>query len=192
MVPQMAAIIREVQRQGYRPVVVYNSNGYDQVATLRQLEPMIDVYLPDCKYMDAGCAKKWSGAADYPTVAAAALAEMYRQRGNILHLDDEGLVERGLIVRHLVLPGAVANSLAVLRFLAGELSNRITLSLMAQYRPIEAVADEEPLNRRLSAVEYAEVVAAMEHWGFTEGWVQESKSSDYYSPDFTKDFPFGD
>jgi len=190
MVPQMVAIIREVQRQGYRPVIVYNSNGYDRVATLQQLEALIDVYLPDCKYMDPVLAGKWSGAADYPAVAAAALREMYRQKGNILHLDDEGMVERGLIVRHLVLPGAVANSLAVLSFLAGELSNRITLSLMAQYRPIAAVVDREPLNRRLLPTEYAEVAAAMERLGFTEGWVQECISADYYNPDFDQELPF--
>jgi len=190
MVPQMVAIIREVQRQGYRPVIVYNSNGYDRVATLQQLEALIDVYLPDCKYMDAVLAGKWSGAADYPAVAAAALREMYRQKGTVLHLDDEGMVERGLIVRHLVLPGAVANSLAVLRFIAGELSNRITLSLMAQYRPIEAVIERAPLNRRLLPAEYAEVVAAMEQLGFTEGWVQECTSADYYNPDFDQESPF--
>ena len=192
MVPQMVAIINEVQRQGYRPVIVYNSNGYDRVATLRQLETLVDVYLPDCKYMDPVLAGKWSGAADYPAVAGAALREMYRQMGNVLHLNAEGMVERGLIVRHLVLPGAIANSLAVLRFLADELSNRIALSLMAQYRPIEAVVDREFLNRRLLPSEYAEVVAAMEQLGFSEGWVQECTSADYYSPDFEQDSPFGE
>ena len=192
MVPQMAAIINEVQRQGYRPVIVYNSNGYDRVATLQQLEALIDVYLPDCKYMDPVLAGKWSGAADYPAVAGAALREMYRQKGNVLHLDAEGMVERGLIVRHLVLPGAVANSLAVLRFLTDELSNRIALSLMAQYRPIEAVVDKEFLNRRLLASEYAEVIATMERLGFSEGWVQECTSADCYNPDFEQDSPFGE
>ena len=192
MVPQMVAIIDEVQRQGYRPVIVYNSNGYDRVATLQQLEPLIDVYLPDCKYMDPVLAGKWSGTADYPAVAAAALIEMYRQKGNVLHLDAAGMAERGLIVRHLVLPGAVANSLAVLRFLAGELSNRIVLSLMAQYQPIAAVVKMEPLNRRLLSTEYAEVVAAMEQLGFSEGWVQECTSADWYNPDFDKASPFGE
>ena len=192
MVPQMVAIINEVQRQGYRPVIVYNSNGYDRVATLQQLEPLIDVYLPDCKYMDPVLAGKWSGAADYPAVAGAALREMYRQKGNILHLGAEGMAERGLIVRHLVLPGAVANSLAVLRFLADELSNRIAFSLMAQYRPIESVVNNEPLNRRLLLSEYAEVVATMEQLGFSEGWIQECTSADYYNPDFEQDSPFGE
>jgi putative pyruvate formate lyase activating enzyme len=192
MVPQMVAIVREVQKRGYRPVIVYNSNGYDRVATLQQLEEVVDVYLPDCKYMDPVLAEKWSGAADYPVVAAAALREMYRQKGHVLHLDDTGMAQRGLIVRHLVLPGAVDNSLAVLRFLARELSSRIALSLMAQYRPIAAVAEIAPLNRRLLPTEYAQVETEMERWGFTQGWVQELCSADTYHPDFERDAPFGE
>jgi putative pyruvate formate lyase activating enzyme len=192
MVPQMAAIIDAVHNRGYRPVIVYNSNGYDRVATLRELESLVDVYLPDYKYSDPILAGQWSAAADYPEVAAQALREMYRQKGNILHLDDAGLVERGMIVRHLVLPGAVANSLGVLRFLADELSNRITLSLMSQYHPIAAVANLDPLNRRLQPEEYAQVVAEMQHLGFDHGWVQEFASSDYYNPDFERDSPFSE
>ena len=192
MVAQMVVIIREVQRRGYQPVIVYNSNGYDRVETLRQLEELVDVYLPDCKYSDPVLAGEWSGASDYPTVASAALGEMYRQKGNSLHLDDEGLAERGLIVRHLVLPGAVGNSLGVLRFLADQLSVRITLSLMAQYRPIAEVNDLEPLHRRLFPSEYAQVVAEMERLGFTRGWVQECASADNYHPDFEQDSPFGE
>lgn len=192
MVPQMVAIIQEVRRMGFRPVVVYNSNGYDRVATLRKLEDLVDVYLPDCKYSDPVLAESQSGAADYPQVAAAALREMYRQKGNILHIDANGLAERGLIIRHLVLPGAVANSLAVLRFLAGSLSSRINLSLMSQYNPTTAVADLEPFNRRLQPGEYAEVVAEMERLGFTNGWVQECNSAEYYCPDFSRDVPFDD
>lgn len=192
MVPQMVAIIREVRRRGYRPVIVYNSNGYDRVETLRDLEELVDVYLPDYKYIDPLLAGRCSGAGDYPEVAAAALREMYRQKGSILHLDDEGLVERGMIVRHLVLPGAVENSLGVLRFLAEELSPRITLSLMAQYRPIAAVAGLEPLNRRLLPAEYDLVVKEMERLGCSEGWLQECTSADYYNPDFDQDSPFGE
>jgi putative pyruvate formate lyase activating enzyme len=192
MVPQMVAIIQEVRRMGFRPVIVYNSNGYDRVATLRTLEDWVDIYLPDCKYSDPVLAESLSGAIDYPQVAAAALREMYRQKGNVLHLDANGLAERGLIVRHLVLPGTVANSLAVLQFLAGSLSNRITLSLMSQYNPTTDVADLEPFHRRLQPGEYAEVVAEMERLGFVNGWVQEGSSATYYCPDFSRDSPFSD
>lgn len=192
MTAQMATIVEALWARGARPVVVYNSGGYDSVDTLRRLEGLVDVYLPDCKYMDAGLAGAWSNAPDYPEVAAAALGEMYRQMGHVLHLDDEGLALRGLIVRHLVLPEQRANSLAVLRFLARELSPRLTLSLMAQYRPTAAVAGHPQLGRRLAAGEYAEVLREMEALGFASGFVQEPESADCYNPDFSREDPFGE
>ena len=190
MVAQMAAIVEALWQQGWKPVIIYNSNSYDRVETLRQLEGLVDVYLPDCKYMDAALAKEWSGAEDYPEKAAAALVEMYRQMGAVLHLDDDGLALRGMIVRHLVLPGQVENSLAVLRFLAHELSPKLTLSLMAQYGPNPVVADHPFLGRRLLAEEYAAVLHEMEELGFREGFVQDLASADTYWPDFSKDEPF--
>jgi putative pyruvate formate lyase activating enzyme len=190
--PQMAALIAAVRDRGHRPVIVYNSNGYDRVESLRELEDLVDVYLPDFKYADSQLAARWSGAGDYPEVALAALGEMYRQRGNVLHLDGHGLAERGLIVRHLVLPGSVDNSVRALELLAEHLSPRLTLSLMAQYNPTPEVAAEPPLNRRLRPEEYARVVAAMERLGFTSGWVQELGSADCYNPDFDQAEPFAD
>ncbi|MCL2790319.1 MAG: 4Fe-4S cluster-binding domain-containing protein [Desulfobulbus sp.] len=192
MAPQMVAIINEVRRHGFRPVIVYNSNGYDRVQTLQALEDWVDVYLPDCKYSDAELARTLSGSADYPEVAAAALTEMYRQKGNLLHLDDNGLALRGLIVRHLVLPGAIPNSLNVLRFLASRLSPRLTLSLMAQYQPTAAVADLPPFNRSLCPEEYDQVVAELDRLGFAHGWLQDVASAGYYNPDFSRSTPFAD
>jgi putative pyruvate formate lyase activating enzyme len=191
MAIQMVTIIQALRHRGYRPAVVYNSNGYDRVETLRMLEEWVDVYLPDYKYRDPVLAGRLSGAADYPQVAALALKEMYRQKGNLLHVDADGLVERGLIVRHLVLPGAMQNSLDVLRFLADNLSNRIALSLMAQYQPTAAVAGIAPLHRTLLPEEYAEVVEELERLGFVQGWVQDLASADCYNPDFTSSTPFG-
>lgn len=190
MVPQMVAIIRAIRQRGLRPIVVYNTNGYDRVETLKGLEEWVDVYLPDCKYSDQKLAGWLSGASDYPRVAASALLEMYRQKGNLLHLDETGLAERGLIVRHLVLPGAVANSLGVLHFLAEQLSPRLSLSLMAQYQPTPAMAGCPPLDRPLHPEEYAQVAAAMERLGFTNGWTQECASASQYNPDFDRDDPF--
>lgn len=192
MVPQMVAIIDAVRRRGFQPVIVYNSNGYDRAETLRVLEDWVDVFLPDYKYRDPLLARTLSGAADYPGVAAAALVEMYRQMGNVLHLDDNGMAERGLIVRHLVLPGAVDNSLDVLRFLAATLSPRLTLSLMAQYQPTAAVVELPPLNRRLRPEEYQRVVAEMEQLGFEHGWIQDCASADLFNPDFDRETPFAD
>ncbi len=192
MVPQMVAIIRGLHQRGYHPVVVYNSNGYDRVETLRALEEWVDVYLPDCKYSDPHLAGQWSGAADYPEVASRALKEMYRQKGNLLHLDDQGLALRGMIVRHLVLPGAVDNSLGVLRFLAGEISSKLTLSLMSQYQPITEVAALDPLGRHLLPEEYTQVVEEMVRLGFDNGWGQDFASAGHYNPDFAADSPFGE
>ena len=190
MALQMVHIIRALHQRGYHPVVVYNSNGYDRVETLRALEEWVDVYLPDCKYSDPHLASLWSGAPDYPQIAAAALKEMYRQKGNLLHLDDNGLALRGMIVRHLVLPGAVANSLGVLRLLDASLSNKITLSLMSQYQPIAEVAGMDPLGRNLLPEEYAQVTDELARLGFENGWVQEFASAQYYNPDFSQDSPF--
>ena len=192
MIPQMVAIIDAVRRRGFQPVIVYNSNGYDRAETLRALEGWVDVYLPDYKYRDPELARTLSGAADYPGVAAAALTEIYRQMGSVLHLDENGMAERGLIVRHLVLPGAVGNSLDVLRFLAATLSPRLNLSLMAQYQPTEAVVDLPPLNRRLRPEEYQRVVAEMEQLGFEHGWIQDCASADLFNPDFDRETPFAD
>lgn len=192
MVPQMLGLIDAVQQRGFRPVIVYNSNGYDRVETLRQLEDRVDVYLPDYKYSDPVLAARWSSAGDYPRVAAAALGEMYRQKGNLLHLDDQGLAERGMIVRHLVLPGAPDNTLGALRFIANELSDRLSLSLMSQYHPIEAVADQPPLDRRLLPGEYALAAAQMDRLGFVNGWRQECSSAAHYNPDFHQASPFGE
>jgi putative pyruvate formate lyase activating enzyme len=192
MAPQMVVIIEEVRRRGFQPVIVYNTNGYDRVETLRALEDWVDVYLPDYKYSDPVLAGRLSGASDYPEVAAAALVEMYRQKGNILHLDDGAMAERGLIVRHLVLPGATDNSVQALRFLATTLSPRISLSLMSQYQPTDAMSDMVPFNRQILSEEYALVVAEMERLGFTNGWTQEFASADYYNPDFDQKSPFAE
>ena len=192
MIPQMVAIIAGVRQRGYRPVVVYNSNGYDRVEVLRELEELVDVYLPDCKYMDRKLAARLSGAGNYPDIAGAALAEMYRQKGSVLHCDDQGHVCRGLIVRHLVLPGQVQNSLDVLSFLANTLSVKVSLSLMSQYAPVVPFSPDDCLGRTISSEEYNRVVAEMERLGFINGWLQEFSSAEYYSPDFTREHPFAD
>jgi putative pyruvate formate lyase activating enzyme len=190
VIPQVMAIIRSVESAGYKPIWVYNSNGYDKVETIRELEGIIDVYLPDMKYMDEDLAEALSEARDYPLQAMAALKEMFRQKGAALHLDEKGTAISGIIVRHLVLPGYIDNSLKVLRFLAEELSTKIHISLMSQYYPTDAVRDHSQLSRGITAEEYTSVVEEMEHLGLYRGWVQEFESSDFYRPDFNMDHPF--
>ncbi len=138
-IPQMLAIIRGIKETGRNPIIVYNTNGYDKVESLRLLEGIIDVYLPDFKYMDTILAHRYSQAGDYPEVASAAIKEMYRQKGSSLFLNDRGLAESGIILRHLVLPGAVNQSIEVLRYIAFEISPRLHISLMSQYYPTELI-----------------------------------------------------
>ena len=188
---QLPAIVEAVRQRGYEPTVVYNSGGYESVETLRSLEGLVDVYLPDLKYMDSSLAARYSHAADYPEVAAAALMEMKRQVGGGLITGDDGIACRGMIVRHLVLPGATDNSLQCLEWLADHFNPfTLHLSLMAQYFP-PRTGLPAPLDRTLTDDEYAAVTARAEELGFTEGWVQEMEARNNYRPDFDrKDNPF--
>jgi putative pyruvate formate lyase activating enzyme len=140
--------------------------------------------------MDGKLAARWSGAADYPEVACAAIKEMYRQKGNRLLSTGSGKISSGLIVRHLVLPEAVANSIEVFRFLSSELSCRLAVSLMAQYHPTREVMDAPPLHRKITAAEYQQVVREVERLGFENGWFQDYDSAEEYIPDFTRPEPF--
>lgn len=189
-IPQMLAVIHALRLRGRRPVVVMNTNGYDKVSVLRELDKWVDVYLPDLKYMDGMLARTWSQTPDYPDVARAALREMYRQRGSYLWLNSEGVAEKGLVIRHLVMPGAVDNSLACLRFVAEELSPSVHLSLMSQYHPTPWVRDHTDLGRTLYKEEYARVVEEMEQLGFDQGFCQPMDAHDFYRPDFARPHPF--
>ena len=176
-------ILEAVRQRGLSPTVVYNSGGYERVDTLRALEGLVDVYLPDFKYMDSALAQAYSHAADYPEVAQEALREMKRQVGSGLKVDDQGRAYRGLIVRHLVLPGAVDNSLRCLEWLADEFPFGLHLSLMAQYYPPRPGLPA-PLDRTLRPEEYAAVVDRATALGLDGGWIQELEASDNYRPDF--------
>lgn len=190
VLPQMRAIIAALKIRKRRPVFLYNTNGYDKKRTIQSLEGIIDVYLPDLKYVDARLARDYSDTPSYPEIATKAIREMYRQKGADLRLDSEGLIESGLIIRHLVLPGHVENSRAVLRFIAEELSPDVHISLMSQYYPTPAVAHHPTLGRCLRPDEYEEVIEEFENLGFHRGFVQEPSSQHHYRPDFTQPHPF--
>ena len=165
--------------------VVYNCGGYESVETLRMLEGKIDVYLTDMKYSDAGAAAKLSGAPDYFDVARAAVREMARQVGGYV-IDDEGMMTRGLIVRHLILPGYGENTRGVLRWFADEFAGRhVRLSLMSQYFPPEDAAAIGAPDRRLTPEEYAEATELCRDLGITDGYFQElDAASGAYVPPF--------
>ncbi len=187
---QVKAIVAVLRARDRNPVFVYNTNGYEKESAIRSLAGMIDVYLPDMKYMDAKLAGEYSDTPDYPEVAGKALKEMYRQKGADIELDEDGHVVSGMIIRHLVLPGHVENSKAVLRFIAEELSTDVYISLMSQYYPTLAVAGHPKLGRCLRPDEYEEVLEEFERLGFHRGFMQELSSSHYYRPDFTQPHPF--
>jgi putative pyruvate formate lyase activating enzyme len=189
-IPQVKAIIDGLHSRKYHPIFVYNSNGYDKVESVRSLEGMIDIYLPDFKYMDAEIAGLYSDAADYPEVAQAALKEMMRQKGPVLHYLDDEHASSGIIIRHLVLPGATQNSKKVLRFIAEECSVKLHISLMSQYYPTPAVASHPQLGRSITKAEYRAVTDEMEQLGFINGWLQDFESKRNYRPDFSKEHPF--
>jgi putative pyruvate formate lyase activating enzyme len=189
-VPQVKALIKGLNERGLHPVTVYNTSSYDKVETLRGLSEIIDVYLPDFKYVTPSLAADYSGADDYPEVALKALKEMYYQKGSVLRLDDNGLAENGLLIRHLVLPGHAEESIHVLRTIAEELSPGVSLSLMSQYHPVDQVKDHPVLGRAIYKEEYEMVVTEMENLGFRNGYVQEMDSFRNYLPDFRKNHPF--
>lgn len=188
-VPQMVTIIEMLNQIGYKPRVVYNSNGYDSPEVLRMLYDYVDIYLPDIKYFDDELAVKYSHAPSYFSIATKALKEMIWQKGTSLQLDDEGIVEQGVIVRHLVLPGHSADSMRILREIS-EISNNLTISLMSQFHP-----SNDSLNcidRSVTKREYEVVVSELKRMGFHRGWVQNMGSNTYYLPNFEKKNPFND
>ena len=164
--------------------VVYNCGGYESVETLRRLEGKIDVYLPDFKYSDNALAKRLSAAPDYYEAAAAAILEMYRQVGRPV-IEDEQMT-RGVLLRHLVLPGFVDNSLGVLDWIAENFrSGDILVSLMSQYVPMGKAKAMPPLDRRITETEYDAVLSYMELLGIEDGFTQDfSAATSDYTPEF--------
>ena len=164
--------------------VVYNCGGYESVETLRQLEGKIDVYLPDFKYSDNALAKKLSSAPDYFETASAAILEMYRQVGKPVIEGDE--MKRGVLVRHLVLPSCVDNSLGVLDWVAEHFrSGDILFSLMSQYVPMGRAAEMPPFDRRITELEYDSVLSYMMLLGIEDGYTQDFSSAERgYTPSF--------
>ncbi len=172
-----------------RPVlhipIVYNCGGYERAETIRALSGYVDVYLPDMKYFSSELSQRYSAAADYFTAAAAAIREMIDQTNGLI-FDDEGMLQKGVIIRHLVLPGARKDSMAVLQWLAGNLpKDQYLLSLMSQYTPTEHTKNFPEINRRIASMEYDSVVAEAVRLGLTDGFMQQrSSASEAFIPPF--------
>lgn len=177
--PQIAEALTEAKKRGLRLPVVYNTGSYEYVETLRRMEGLADIYLPDFKYMDSGLSLRYSHAADYSEVAKAAVAEMVRQTGAAVfeHGDEDGLMKRGTIVRHLVLPGCTEDSKAVIRYLHETYGNGIYISMMNQFTPMSGLADYPEINRRVTKEEYEEVVDYAVSIGVECGFIQEGETA---------------
>ncbi len=159
VVAQILEAVEIAAGRGLELPLVYNTGGYDKVETLRLLDGVVDIYMPDIKYASAAQAGRYSKAKDYPEVARAAVREMHRQVGD-LQIDERGIATRGLLVRHLVMPGDIAGTAEVMRFLAEEISKDTYVNVMAQYRPCGEAHKFPEISRRITDEEYAAAVRA--------------------------------
>lgn len=187
--PQIACALASAKQQGLSVPIVYNTGSYEEVDSLRRLEGLIDIYLPDLKYYSSELSSLYSHAPDYFEKATAAIAEMYRQVGRPVFSEKEAdhlnLMTRGMIVRHLILPGQTKDSKKILRYLHGTYKNDIYVSIMNQYTPLPHVANTPALNRKVTAEEYQRVLDFAERIGIEQGFLQEGETaSESFIPAF--------
>ena len=184
--PQLVRAVVEAVPGGLRVPLVYNSSGYDSVASLKELDGVISIYLPDLRYASDRWAKKFSDAGDYVARAREAIKEMYRQVGDLV-VDESGVAQKGLIVRHLILPNELAGSEESLAWLVREVSPTVTVSIMSQYMPMHRAPRIPLLARRITAKEHGAVLKLLTELGIENGWVQELGAAEEYLPDFERE-----
>ena len=182
--PQVAVALEMAKEQGLHIPVVYNSSGYEKAKTLKMLDGLVDIYLPDFKYMDAVLAKKYSHAQDYPEIAKEALSEMVRQVGEA-EFDSRGMMKKGVIVRQLLLPGHVKDAKNVLKYLYETYGDRIYISMMNQYTPMPAMKDDPQLSRKVTDREYERLIDYAISLGLKNGFMQEGETAkESFIPEF--------
>ena len=170
-VPQIIEAIKLARKQGLKLPIVYNTNGYEKVETLKMLEGYIDIYLPDLKYSDNKLAKNLSKVDNYFEITTEALKEMYRQTGKAI-FDDRGIMKKGMIIRHLVLPNHILNSRRVLKWINDNM-NDVYVSVMAQYFPTYKAKEIEDINRKLTKEEYNQIENYLYRLNLENGYIQE-------------------
>jgi putative pyruvate formate lyase activating enzyme len=184
-VPQIVKALMKAIPMGLGIPLVYNTNGYDSLKTLRELDGIIDIYLPDLKYASDAYAYRFSRAREYVLHSHNAIKEMYHQVGELV-VDENGVARRGLIIRHLILPNGIAGSRESLTWLAKEVSPKVAVSLMSQYHPMHKAYKYDLLSRPIRTSEYEEALQAMEEAGLEEGWAQGMASHRVFLPDFER------
>jgi putative pyruvate formate lyase activating enzyme len=188
-VPQIVKALLEAVPKGLNIPLVYNTSSYDSLKTLKELDGTIDIYLADIRYASSEYGLKYSCVPNYVDNARAAILEMQRQAGGLV-CDEQEIAQRGLIVRHLILPNRIAGSEESLRWLVNEVSPEAAVSVMAQYYPAHHANKYREINRKITPEEYQEVVDLVEKLGIENGWVQGMDSAENYQPDFRDKSPF--
>jgi putative pyruvate formate lyase activating enzyme len=189
VVPQIMSALLGAVPKGLRLPLVYNTSSYDSLATLRELDGVVDIYLADLRYASDELARKYSRVRHYMESSRAAIKEMYRQVGDV-ELNEEGVARKGLIVRHLILPNGIAGSGESLTWLAREVSPSVAVSIMSQYYPANRAYKYKELNRKITPAEYQEVADLVAELGFENGWLQGMDAPESYRPDFAAEEPF--
>ncbi len=183
-IPDIVWAVNDAKSRGMKLPIIYNTSGYENVTELKLLEGIVDVYLPDFKYMDSTFSARYSRAKDYPSVAKQALSEMVRQQPDVVIDDATGLIQKGVIVRQLLLPGHVNDAKAVLKYLYDTYHNHVYISMMSQFTPI-ALKDYPEINRTVTRREYERLVDYALEIGITNAFIQEGDvAKDSFIPAF--------
>lgn len=183
-IPDIVWAVRDARRYGMELPIVYNTSGYENADELKQLEGIVDVYLPDFKYMDSALSAKYSRAKDYPSVAKQAISEMVRQQPGVVIDDATGLIQKGVIVRQLLLPGHVNDAKVILKYLHDTYQDSIYISMMSQFTPI-ALKDYPEINRTVTRREYERLIDYAIKIGITNAFIQEGNvAKDSFIPAF--------
>ncbi len=186
-VPQILEAVRIAKRKGLHLPIVYNSSGYEKAETIKLLQGYVDIYLPDLKYMSEEISKKYSNAENYFQYASEAISEMVRQTGRPV-FDHDGIMTRGVIVRHLTLPGYLKDSKDILEYLQDTFGDKIYISIMNQYTPLPHVEPYPEINRKITAEEYDELVDYALYLGVENGFIQEGETaSESFIPEFSEE-----
>ena len=183
-IPDIVWAVNDAKSRGMKLPIIYNTSGYENVTELKLLEGIVDVYLPDFKYMDSTLSAMYSRAKDYPSVAKQALSEMVRQQPDVVIDDSTGLIQKGVIVRQLLLPGHVNDAKAVLKYLYDTYHDHVYISMMSQFTPI-ALKDYPEINRTVTRREYERLVDYALEIGITNAFIQEGDvAKDSFIPEF--------
>ena len=181
---QIIEAIKIAKKNGLNIPIVYNSNGYENVETIKLLKGYIDVYLPDLKYSDNKLGEKYSNVNNYFENATSAILEMYKQVGSPI-LDNNGLIKKGLIIRHLILPNFLENSKDVLTWIKNNIPEEVYVSIMAQYFPCYLANEDKYINRKLTIEEYEEIEEFVLALNFKNGYMQDlGENEEEYVPNF--------